>query len=290
MSTGSEYGREVSWRRSTFKAMGGPCEIRLFADSDEPIRLAIREIERLERKYSRYLDDSVTSRINARAGAGPSRVDDETMKLLRYADNAWMISDGLFDITSGVYRAAWNFRSTRLPSEAAIEALRRRVGWEKVKLYADSIELALDMEIDLGGIVKEYAADRCAAILRTHADCGLVELAGDIAVTGPLPDGSAWQVRIRHPRAEGTCGELAVDRGAVATSGDYERCIVIDGRRYCHLLDPRTGWPVEGLASVTVRHESCTVAGTLATVAMLKGRAGENWLLQQDVHAVCIPA
>lgn len=281
----------ADWRQYTFKAMGGPCDVRVFADSEDPVERVVGEIERLERKYSRYIADSVTSRINTGAGAGPTAIDAETAHLLRYADNAWKISEGLFDITSGVYRAAWNFRDGTVPSAAQLAQLRQRVGWNKVALRADSVELRHGMEIDFGGIVKEYAAERAVLLLRQHGVAhGLVELAGDIAVTGPLPDGSPWEIGIRHPRdRNATAGALHLVAGGVATSGDYERCIVVDGERYSHLLDPRTGWPVRGLASVTVTHVSCTVAGTLATVAMLKGEDGERWLRDQDVEAVCIP-
>ena len=279
------------WRRFSFKAMGGPCDVRVQCGTDEPVRTVMNEVARLERKYSRYLDDSVTSRINRNAGRGHIAVDAETLQLLRYADDAWRISDGLFDITSGVFRAAWDFRKQRIPAPGELEALRTRVGWDRVTLTDESLELPAGMEIDFGGIVKEYAADRCAWLLRKDGFCGLVELAGDIAVTGPLPDGTRWEIGVRNPRVpDGVSARLVIDGGGVATSGDYERCILIEGRRYSHLLDPHTGWPVHGLASVTVRHASCTVAGTLATVAMLKGREGEAWLRDQGIDAVCIAA
>lgn len=280
------------WRRLHFKAMGGPCEIRALCASDAALQPAVDEIRRLETKYSRFREDSVTTRINRAAGRTPVLLDAETRLLLRYAHDAWQVSDGLFDITSGVLRAAWDFKSGRVPDSGEVERLLSRIGWQRVRFDAREIALQAGMEIDFGGIVKEYAADRVVRVLK---QCGvehaLVELAGDIAVTGPLPDGSPWLVRIRHPRdASADAGALELFHGGIATSGDYERCIVVNGRRYSHLLDPRTGWPVTGLASVTVAHASCTVAGTLATIAMLKGSAGEKWLRDQDVVAVCLPS
>lgn len=271
--------------------MGGPCEIRAWSAALAPLHAAITEVRRLEQKYSRYLDDSITSRINANAGRGRARVDDETTLLLAYAGNAWMASDGLFDLTSGVLRRAWDFKRGRVPSAAEIAAILPLVGWEMIGFDGQSLELPAGMEIDFGGIVKEYAADRAAAVLRAqgvrHA---LVELSGDIAVAGPLPDGSPWLIRIRNPRGAGDAGVLELTQGAVATSGDYERCIVVDGVRYSHILDPRTGRPVQGLASATVCHDTCTVAGSLSTIAMLKGRDGPAWLDAQDVRHVCINA
>jgi thiamine biosynthesis lipoprotein len=136
------------------------------------------------------------------------------------------------------------------------------------------------MQLDFGGYVKEYAADRVAALCRELGLChGLVDLGGDLAVVGPHPDGSAWRVGIRHPRAAaGAIASLALASGGIATSGDYERCLLVDGRRYSHLLNPKTGWPVRGLASVTVAANHCLIAGTASTVAMLKGRRGAAWL------------
>jgi thiamine biosynthesis lipoprotein len=136
------------------------------------------------------------------------------------------------------------------------------------------------MQLDFGGFVKEYAADRVAQQLRDAGFTnGLVDLGGDLAVVGPHPDGSPWRVGIRDPHAPGRAlGAIALARGGIATSGDYERGMLVDGRRYGHILDPRSGWPVEGLVSVSVVADQCLVAGTAATVAMLRGHGGKRWL------------
>jgi thiamine biosynthesis lipoprotein len=277
----------VQPRRIRFKAMGSPCELHLHAESrarfEADAAAARAEIERLEQKYSRYREDSLASRINASAGdpAGVE-VDDETAALLDYAALAWEQSGGLFDATSGVLRRAWDFRSGRLPEPAEVEALRPLVGWEKLRWERPRLVLPrAGMQLDFGGFVKEYAADRVAALCRERGvRHGLVDLGGDLAVVGPHPDGSPWRVGIRDPRApERAIASLLLPTGGVATSGDYERCMIVSGRRYGHVLDPRTGWPVEGLASVTVVASHCLVAGTASTVAMLKGpRAGPAWL------------
>jgi thiamine biosynthesis lipoprotein len=276
----------MSARRLAFKAMGSPCELHLHTESQarfaEITAAALAEIARLERKYSRYREDSLTSQINARAG-DPDGIllDDETASLLDYAGLAWTQSGGLFDITSGVLRRAWDFRSGRLPSRGQIEALRPLVGWDKLGWRRPHLVLPRPgMQLDFGGYVKEYAADRVAELCRELGLAhGLIDLGGDLACVGAHPDGSPWRVGIRHPRAPaGAIASLALAQGGVATSGDYERCLIVGGQRYAHLLNPKTGWPVRGLASVTVVASHCLVAGTASTIAMLKGRGGAAWL------------
>lgn len=271
---------------SSFRAMGGPCEVRVHAP--DPARAkawldqAEAEVRRLEAKYSRYRDDSVCSAINRSAGDPEGVVvDDETAALLDYADIAHAQSGGLFDVTSGVLRRAWDWKSGRPPGEDALAPLRPLIGWPKVRWERPRVVLPRrGMELDFGGYGKEYAVDRVVGLLRgAGARHGTVNLAGDIGIVGPRPDGSAWPVGIRHPR-EPRRAMLAVplDRGALASSGDYERYMEVDGRRLCHVLDPRTGWPVETLATVSVVSDFCLVAGTATTIAMLKGADGPAWL------------
>jgi thiamine biosynthesis lipoprotein len=285
--------------RLRFKAMGSPCELQLHAGSrarfDAVARAALAEIGRLERKYSRYLDDSLASEINASAGSGRSlEVDEETAALLDYAALAWKQSRGLFDITSGVLRRAWDFRSGRLPAQAQIDALLALVGWEKVRWRRPALELPLaGMQLDFGGFVKEYAADRVAELCRElGVTGGMVDLGGDLAVVGPHEDGSPWRVGIRDPRAPARAiASLSLCAGGVATSGDYERGMLVDGRRYAHILDPHTGWPVEGLASVTVVASHCLVAGTASTIAMLEGpHRAPAYLEHLGLPGLCIDA
>ncbi len=272
--------------------MGSPCELRLYggAEAERAERAARAEIERLEAKYSRYRDDSLATRINRSAGdASGVEVDDETARLLDYAATAHRESGGLFDVTSGILRRAWNFRDGRLPSQAELDALLPAIGWQQLRWRAPVIALPrAGMEIDFGGYVKEYAADLAAATCREHGvRHGLVDLGGDLAVVGPHPDGSPWRIGVRDPRApERALVHIALPSGGIATSGDYERCMVVDGVRYGHILDPRTGWPAHGLASVTVAASACLVAGTLSTLAMLKGRAGAAWL--EGMGARCV--
>jgi thiamine biosynthesis lipoprotein len=270
-----------------FRAMGSPCEIRVYGETrrrcDELARLGIDETLRLETKYSRYRDDSVTSAINASAGdASGLEVDAETARLLDYAATAWRESGGLFDATSGVLRRVWDWKSGRVPAQAEIDAVLERVGWQKVDWRRPRLVLPIaGMELDFGGFVKEYAADRVADLCRAAgAKHGLVDLGGDLAVIGPHPDRSPWLVGIRDPRdPKHAMATVQLLGGGIATSGDYERGMTVDGVRYTHVLDPRTGWPVRGLRSVSVAARRCLIAGTATTVAMLKGAAdGPRWL------------
>lgn len=276
----------LSLFRYSFKAMGSPCEVQLYAESDEQgkriAEIAIAEVARLENRYSRYKDNSFLSAINRVAASGGSiTVDDETAGLLNYAAACYAESDGLFDITSGVLRRAWRFDKDGLPDHTQIDALLNKVGWHKLSWHAPVLEFPTPgLELDFGGVVKEYAVDRAAALCRDAGiRHGAVNLGGDLKVIGPHPDGSAWRIGIRHPRQdESMIQTLALTEGGLATSGDYERCIVVNGERYGHILNPRTGWPVRKLASVSVIGPLCVVAGSASTIAMLKEDDGAAWL------------
>ncbi len=277
---------EPGLSRFRFRAMGSPCEIQLHGPSpDTNERLATRlraEIQRLERKYTRFCDDSLTSAINRSAGDLEGiAVDEETAALLDYAETAWRESDGLFDPTAGVLRRCWDFGSERLPEETELAAVLTDVGWHHVRWERPRLVLERPgMELDFGGVVKEYAADRAAEVaVLLGAESGFVDLGGDIRVIGPQPGNRPWRIGIRDPRApERALAGVSLSEGAVTTSGDYERFMTVDGQRYSHLLDPRTGWPVEGLRSATVVAPQCVVAGSATTIAMLKGRDGAAWL------------
>lgn len=272
--------------RRQFKAMGSPCEIQLYAHdpaaAERIIGLAIADIERLEKRYSRYRDDSYLSAINRIAAVGGAlEVDDETAGLLNYADTCYRESGGLFDITSGLLRRAWRFDREAVPDAATINDLLDRIGWQRLRWTPPTLEFGVTgMEMDFGGVVKEYAADRAVGICRdAGAAHGLVNLGGDIRIIGPQPDGGAWNIGIRHPARPGEIiRTLGLKSGGLTTSGDYARCVVVNGVRYGHVLNPKTGWPVAYLASVSVVSDVCLVAGSASTIAMLKERDGPAWL------------
>ena len=255
----------------TFTAMGTLCTLRLVADTREQAdmwaALAIAEVERIEGKYSRYKPDSVISAINASAGTGkPKAVDDETASLIDFAFACYRKSDGLFDITSGVLRRVWSFNSQSLPDSHAIESLLSLIGLDKLHWDYPHLTLPLaGMEIDFGGIGKEYAVDRVAAVLREEGcEQRLIDLGGDMLALGASSDGAGWKIGLRDPfQPTGSVGVVFLINNALSTSGDYERCIDINGTRYSHILNPRTGWPAHGLSSITVQAPQCMVAGSL---------------------------
>ena len=286
-------------RHFSFRAMAADNELQFYWPEPRQVEgiasTIIAEVRRIETKYSRYRDDSIVTRINRAAGVGTVPVDEETAALLNYADACHKQSDGLFDITSGVLRRAWDFRRVppRLPDAAALAAATALIGWDRVEWDEHSVRLpAAGMEIDFGGVGKEYAADRAATVCLEHdMEHGLVNLGGDVRATGPQPDGAPWRVGIRHPRRDGTAiATVLLASGAVATSGDYERYFEIGGRRYCHILDPRTGHPVRHWQLVSVMAPLCVVAGSCATIAMLLERDGENFLRKQGFRYVAVDA
>ncbi|MGJ8670082.1 MAG: FAD:protein FMN transferase [Oceanococcus sp.] len=278
-----------------FHALGGPCTLQFYAAAASANATALaaeNEVLRIQAKYSRYTHDSVLSRINSAAGSGQIiKIDEETQALLRYAAVAYRESDGLFDISSGVLRRAWDFKSKRPPSQSALDALLPLIDWTLVQWSGEDITLPKSgMEIDFGGFGKEYAADRTAAVLRQQGiQHGLVDLSGDIHVIGPHPDGQPWTIGIQHPRQNGAITRLTVQQGAIASSGDYERGFVHRGRRYSHILNPKTGWPVLGLASVSTIADNCLIAGTASTCAMLRTPSkGLSWLKQLGLPFLAI--
>jgi thiamine biosynthesis lipoprotein len=273
--------------RHAWKAMGSPCELQLFAGPDESrtaAEAAMLEVERLEQLYSRYRQDSLLSEINRTAQTGGSiKVDAETGLLLDYADTCFRQSGGLFDVCSGILRRGWDFKTGMIPTKEELGQLLPFVGWDKIKWRSPMLRFPIPgMELDLGGVVKEYAVDRVAALLVERGiGSGIVNLGGDLRVLGPRPGGEPWRVGIRHHRIhEGIASLVEMRRGALATSGDYERCIVIDGVHYGHILNPKTGWPVRELAAVSVIADLCLVAGSAATIAMLEDARGLQWLNQ----------
>ncbi len=285
-----------------FEAMASNCEVLIDTEDEnlaqEITRLAATEVCRIEHKYSRYRDDNILHEINQGA---VTRVDEETARLLDYAQQLYQLSEGQFDVTSGVLRQAWHFDgSDKIPTAAQINTLLPLVGWEKVQWHNSQIHLGKGMEIDFGGIGKEYAADCAALIANTfisgqpdahvHNTSVLINLGGDLAVTGPRKNGNGWQVGINSgaPAISPHAADFLLEQGGVATSGDANRYLEKDGMRYGHVLNPRTGWPVEGApAAVTVVAASCTDAGMLSTMALLYGPAAEDFLRKQKVPCWC---
>jgi len=287
--------------RYQFSAMGSPCALRFYHNNEIQARgiyqSAVDEMKRLEDKYSRYLDSSLLTKINNNAGIQAVSIDTETYRLLAYAEQAYQISDGLFDITTGVLRKVWDFKSAKIPSQESIEKQLCFVNWKSVQWNENSIFLPdKGMELDFGGIVKEYAADALATLLkRFDVTRGVVDLGGDIHVIGPDITGKPWQIGIRDPlykkvsnknaamKQQQAVANIPMSAGGLASSGDYERNFIVNGKKYSHILNPKTGWPALGLSAVSVCSEQTIIAGTIATIAMLKQKQGIAWLKELEV-------
>jgi thiamine biosynthesis lipoprotein len=273
-----------------FQALGGPCEV-LLATADRSLALelgtlAAQEAWRIEQKFSRYRDDSVIAGIHSQRGRMIT-VDPETESLLDFAERCYRISDGLFDITSGVLRKVWHFDgSNRVPEVGAVAWVLPLVGFSKVQWHAPRLVLPVGMELDFGGFGKEYAVDRVYDLLAARrAGSFLVNLGGDLRANHRPPSGQ-WQIGIERPETDRQAALLLeLEHGALATSGDSKRFLLKDGVRYGHVLDPRTGWPVAGAPrSVTVAASSCTEAGLVATLALLHGAGAAEFLSEQGLR------
>ena len=273
-----------------FRVMGGPASVR-FVDDRGAVRAtaiarnAEREARRIEHKFSRYRDDSVVSEINRNAGRTPVAADEETVRLAEEALELAERTGGRFDPTSGVLRRVWNFSVGRVPAEREVASLLPLVDFRQVSVRHGTIFLRRPgMELDLGGVGKEYAVDRVASLLAAQGvTSAVVSFAGDVRTVGGRGDGRPWAVGVVDPRVPDRCRlTVRVAWGAwVATSGDYERGFVANGVRYHHLLDATTGWPARGVASATVVASDTSRAGRWATASFLLGPSAGLDLLER---------
>ncbi len=268
-----------------FRAMASPCEILSDAKTESEARrlvsLCADEAWRVEDKFSRYRCGNIVHEINNANGVRVA-VDEETAGLLDFAATLYDLSGGMFDISSGALREVWRFDgSDRMAHPAAIERVLPRIGFDKIDWQSPHITLPRDMQIDLGGIGKEYAVDRAAAACadQSTASC-MVNFGGDLCVSRERTGGKPWRIGI-----EGAREMITLERGAIATSGDAHRYLLHEGVRYSHILNPKTGWPVaDAPHSLTVLADTCTQAGMLATLGMLKGAGAEAFLDAQNVR------
>jgi thiamine biosynthesis lipoprotein len=273
-----------------FTAMASPCELLVSVEDQSAAleygNLVAAETWRIERKYSRYRSDSVIAWIHANRGRS-LKMDEETASLLNFASACYEASEGLFDITSGILRRVWTFDgSDRIPEAAAVAELLPMIGFGKLQWDASRLLVPSGMELDLGGIGKEYAVDRAFELLAAQcSDPFLLNFGGDLR-SNRAPSHAPWRVGIERPDADREATLiLDLQRGALATSGDSRRFLLKGGIRYGHILDPRTGWPVPAAPrSVTVAAGSCTEAGQLSTLALLHGAGAREFLEQQQVR------
>ena len=296
ISSADRAKRTLSYQNSrgfvtgTFQAMAGPCEV-IVETNDIPLakrvcQTAAEEAWRIETTYSRYRQDNIIFQINNAQGQS-IEVDEETSKLIDFADLCYQLSDGLFDITSGVLGKLWKFDgSCNIPDAAAVKQLLELVGWHKAKWKKPFLQLPSQMAIDLGGIGKEFAVDNAALLVNKICDVPvLINFGGDIYANKPPISRPHWTIGIEPIALNGDKQpDIGLRYGAIATSGDSKRYLTDHGKILSHVLDPTTGWPVvDAAGSITVMAENCTQAGILSTLAMLQGADAEVFLQQQKV-------
>jgi len=238
---------------------------------------ALEWIRAYEARHSVFISDSMISKINAAAGAAWVDIPPETEALFRLCDWYVWMTKGLLDPTAGPLLQLWDFRASpsRVPSEAQVREALSRIGWEKVLRQDAKVFLSCPgMKLDLGGIGKEYAVDR---LVQLAAENGvrdiLVDLGHDIRAAGVAPDGGPWRVGLEHPQSPGRCwGEVVLDNAALCCSGNYARYFEVEGRRYSHLINPRTGYPADsGCDAAWVHAATAVEAGALSMLAVMLG-------------------
>jgi thiamine biosynthesis lipoprotein len=271
-----------SLHKLSFPALGTTCEVQYVTPGDVlPMPAfeseAVGWVQTFEAKYSRFKPASLVSRINAAAGNAWVEVDAETEELFGLCDNLFVMTRGLLDPTALPLIKLWNWKAEPpiIPNSAEIEAARQLVGWPKVQRAAGKVFLPKHgMALDFGGFGKEYAVDRVAQIALDHGISNvLVDFGHDLRALGAPPGRPAWHIGLEDPKNPGRLsGSIAITGKGVASSGDYVRCFKIAGRRYGHIIDPRTGRPVaHGCTQSTVIANSCLQAGVLSTTAFVLG-------------------
>ena len=269
-------------RKRSFPALGTMCEIQYAAPQGDGQaegfeREAVGWVNAFEAKYSRFRADSLVSRINAAAGREWVPVDAEMEGLLKLCDTLHFMTQGVLDPTALPLIHLWDYRTPkpRIPTEAEIATARALVGWKKVQRAPGKVFLPEPgMAIDFGGFGKEYAVDVVAQIAIDHGiPSALVDFGHDMRAIGVPPGRPAWHIGLGDPQKPGsTAGSVAIIGRSVASSGDYLRGFTFEGRRYGHIIDPRTGWPVSnGCLQATVIAASCLQAGVLSTTAFVLG-------------------
>jgi len=286
--------------RRVLKLMGNRFEISV-VDADEAkagvnIDAAVDEIRRIEKLLTTFSDDSQTNAINRNAGILPVKVDEEVFNLIARCLKISALTQGSFDITYGsIDKGLWNFdvNMTRLPDAETARQSVRLINYRNVLLDEKKHTVFLKeqgMRIGFGGIGKGYAADRAKFILQQlGVTSGIVNAAGDLITWGTQPDGAPWTVAIADPDQVMTpFSTLKISDMAIATSGNYEKYAVINGKKYSHTIDPKTGLPVTGIKSVSVLCPSAELADALATPVMVMGVKVGLDLINQLPQTTCV--
>jgi len=285
----TELIKATDFWKGSFMAMASPCDVLMDVGekilAQEILNAVADEAWRIEDKFSRYKQDNIIYRLNTSNGENII-VDDETSRLLDFANELFEISDGLFDVTSGVLRNVWKFDgSDNVPEKKQVKKVVKQIGWQKIDRENSKVTLPKGMEIDLGGIGKEYAVDRCVQIARQKtSESVLVNFGGDLAMTTARKNNKFWSVGRLVTGSDEACGLFQLYGGAIATSGDANRYLLKDGIRYSHILNPKTGWSIiDAPHTVSVAAPTCVEAGMMSTLAMLQGKDAEKFLKLQEV-------
>lgn len=269
--------------KKTETIMGTNVTITVVAETakegEAAIGAAMGEIRRLDEMMSLYKESSEVTRVNMASGKHPVAVSPEMIEVVEGAVAVAKLTDGVFDITMGPLIVLWRMRTAEgdIPTEKEIARILPRVNYRNIIVNKKKSTLFLrrpDMIIDLGGVAKGYAADRAAEILKQHGiGSALVAVAGDIRVLGARPDGSPWRIGVQHPRKpKTTLTVLDLRDTFISTSGDYERFVIKAGKRYHHIIDPRTGKPSTGVISATIIGDRGAIVDPLTTALFVLGR------------------
>ncbi len=268
--------------KRTLLLMGSDFEITVMADNSDLgegyIDMAVMEIQRIEQLISSWDPNSQTSAINKNAGIQPVKVDVELFKLIERAKLISILSDGAFDISYASMDRIWKFDGSMvsMPSVDVVKASIQKVGYEKIQLDSENQTVFLSqqgMKIGFGGIGKGYAADKAKELLkRIGVKAGIINASGDMSTWGTGEDGAVWKIAITNPKDKDKAfGMLSITDKAVVTSGDYEKFVSFNGTRYSHIINPKTGYPCQGIISVTVLAPKAEMADALATSIFVMG-------------------
>lgn len=290
----------LSIHKTVLRLMGNRFEISVVSEdalwADDRIQDAIDEISRIEKLLTTYNDESQTNQINANAGIAPVKVDKEVFDLIQRSIKISEITQGAFDITYGsIDKSLWNFDKTmtRLPDAHLAKKLVRLINYHNIILDEKKSTVFLKekgMRIGFGGIGKGYAAERAKMILQKNGvESGIVNAAGDLTTWGYQPDGKPWTIGISDPdNAQHAFSHLDITNMSVATSGNYEKFVMIDGKKYSHTIDPKTGLPITGIKSVTVICPNAEIADAMATPIAIMGIQVGLDMINQIKGIACI--
>lgn len=289
-----------SVHRKVLKLMGNRFELSVVADdasfAEQCIEDAVHEIRRIEKLLTTFDESSQTNLINRNAGIAPVQVDREVFELIQRSKKISALTQGAFDITYGsIDKKLWNFDKTMtsLPDAQTAKQMVRLINYRNVLLDEKSCTVFLKekgMRIGFGGIGKGYAAEMAKRLLQQRGvQSGIVNAAGDLTAWGHQPNGKPWTIGIADPNAARQAfSYLEITNTSVATSGNYEKFVVIDGKKYSHTIDPKTGLPVRGIKSVTIISPNAEIADAMATPVMIMGTKVGLDMIDQIKGLACI--